>query len=100
MITEKQFQAQLITLAKLCHWDLIYHPWLSIHSARGFFDLVLFREEDKRLIFAELKSEKGVLSKAQQEWLDALKVAGCEVYLWRPSDFEKVVEILKRPTNR
>jgi hypothetical protein len=49
-----------------------------------------------RVIFAELKREGGKVSEKQQEWLEALRESGkCEVYLWMPDDFEKIVKILQ-----
>lgn len=93
-ITEKQFQQQVLQLTKLCGWR-VYHTWLSIRSAAGFPDLVLVR--GNRLIFAELKSDRGTLTAAQQEWIDALRgVPGVEVYVWRPLDWDEVVQILQR----
>lgn len=108
-ITEKQFEAQVKDLAKLFGWKY-YHTWRSIHSPAGFPDVVMVRPP--RLIFAELKGERGKVSLEQQEWLDALTdvAASCpvdelpadgenemsiDVYLWRPSDYDKVVEILR-----
>ena len=87
-ITEKQFESQVKDLAKLFGWKY-YHTWRSIHSPAGFPDCVMVRLS--RIIFAELKSEKGKVSPAQQEWLDALGNVGdkdMQVYLWRPSDIE------------
>jgi len=110
-ITEKQFEAQVKDLAKIYGW-LYYHTWRSFHSPAGFPDCVLVRPP--RLIFAELKAEKGVVSDKQQEWLDTLR--GCatplsftelgnnevliqsitpEVYLWRPAQFDEIAEILR-----
>ncbi len=91
-ISEKQFERQIKELAQLYHWKY-YHTWTSIHSPAGFVDVVMAREE--RLIFAELKSEKGTVTTYQQEWISALKETGAEVYLWRPSDFGKIVEIMR-----
>lgn len=91
-LSEKDFRHQVIDLCKLLGWKH-YFTWTSIHSPKGFPDLVLARE---RIIFAELKTEKGKVTPNQQEWLDALKQANQEVYLWRPSDFDKIVEILKQ----
>ena len=93
LMTEKEFQAQVTETAKLLGWK-VYFTWRSFHSPSGFPDLVMVRLS--RIIFAELKSEKGKVSPAQQEWLDAL--AGpekCEVYLWKPSSWDEVLEILK-----
>ncbi len=99
-ITEKQFEAQIKDLAKTFGW-LYYHTWRSIHSPAGFPDSVLVRPP--RLIFAELKSEKGKLSPSQGEWIDVLSACRfseenpilIEVYLWRPSDFDEIVEVLR-----
>ena len=82
-------------LAKIFHWRY-YHTWRSIHSPAGFPDCVMVRRE--RIVFAELKSEKGVVSSKQQEWLDALGNVGnkdVQVYLWRPDDFNRIVEVLR-----
>ena len=92
-ITEKQFESQVKDLAKIFGWRY-YHTWRSIHSPAGFPDVIMVRPP--RLIFAELKSDKGKPSPAQEAWLNDLK--GCptvEVYLWRPVDFEAVMEILR-----
>ncbi len=91
-ITEKDFECQIKELAVLYHWKY-YHTWTSIHSPRGFVDVVMAREE--RLIFAELKSEQGKVTTYQQEWIEALKETGAEVYLWRPSDFNSIVSIMR-----
>jgi len=90
-LTEKQFQSQVMSLAKVFGWRA-YHPYLSIHSERGFPDLTLVRE---RIVFAELKTEKGRLTEHQEEWLGLLGSAGAEVYVWRPSDFDALTEILR-----
>ena len=39
----------------------------------------------QRLIFSELKSQKGRVSPAQEEWLSRLGEVPIEVYTWRPS---------------
>ena len=94
-LTEKQFEGQVKDLAKLYGWKY-YHTWRSIHSPAGFPDCVLVRPP--RLIFAELKSEKGKVSPAQQEWLTILKdIPNIEVFLWRAEDetIEEILEILR-----
>ena len=92
-ITEKQWMAQVVELAGIFGWDH-YHPWLSIHSPRGWPDLALCRPP--RLVLAELKSEKGKVSEAQDRWMDLLReCAGVEVYLWRPSDIDDVANVLR-----
>ncbi len=92
-ITEKQFLAQVVELAQLCRWRC-YHPWLSVRSAQGFPDLVMVRLY--RILFVELKSERGTVTAAQREWLDDLALTGkVEVMTWKPSDWETLVEVLR-----
>lgn len=89
-------------MAEALHWKVygvLEQRQYGRRLSKGFPDLVLLR--GTRLIFAELKSEKGKLTPEQTEWMDALKLfsegpsGGCGVYLWRPSDIESVVKILK-----
>ena len=68
--SEKRFQDAVVQLAQLSGC-LVYHTYDSRRSTPGFPDLVILR--DDLLIFAELKTEKGKLSKYQANWLDALK---------------------------
>ena len=91
-LTEKQFQQQVIDLAKLCGWKE-YHTWKSIHSPAGFPDLILVR--DCAILAVEVKSEKGKLTEAQWDWLEALGKTGVKVYIWKPSNWEEVVECLQ-----
>jgi hypothetical protein len=46
-------------------------------------------------LFAELKKETGKQTAKQREWANALSQAGQTVYLWRPSDWQTIVEVLK-----
>jgi hypothetical protein len=93
VVSERELTGYVADLARLFGW-LRYHTWLSRHSARGFPDEVLVRPP--RLIFAELKSERGKLAAAQAEWLDALAhVPGVEVYTWRPSQMDEIAEVLR-----
>lgn len=92
-LTEKQWQAQVTDYAHLMRWHT-YHAFLSIHSPRGWPDLALVRPP--RLILAEMKSEKGKATPAQQEWLQLLEgCPGVETYVWRPSDWPDVETVLR-----
>jgi hypothetical protein len=99
-IAEKVWLGEVRQLAEVFGWR-VYHPWLSIRSEHGFPDLTLAKastgNEPGRLIFAELKSEKGKVTPKQQEWLDLLGAVGgnVEVYTWRPSDFDEAARILR-----
>lgn len=92
-ISEKAFLAQVIQLARLRGFET-YHTHRSTHSAAGFPDLVMGRARDHRLIFAELKSERGRTTREQERWLSLLRgiaqVVPIEVYLWRPSDWQAI----------
>ena len=67
--TEAQFQRTVTEYAALTGW-LWYHTHDSRRSHAGFPDLCLVRGD--RLIFAELKSERGRVRLEQEAWLQAL----------------------------
>lgn len=91
---EAEFQGQVLRLAELSGW-LRYHTRDSRRSQPGFPDLVLVREP--RLIFAELKrSEKEHPTPEQEQWLARLRGCPVEVYLWRPGDWDEIVQVLRR----
>lgn len=87
---EKDFQAAVIKRAKELGW-LTYHTRDSRKSEEGFPDLVLVRE---RVVFMELKTAIGKPTAPQCCWMEALEVAGEEVYLFRPADWPKIEDVL------
>lgn len=93
-ITEKVFQSQIIQLAKTLGWR-VYHPFLSKWSERGWPDLALANERQRRVLYAEIKREGGKLTDDQAEWLRLLSVCGEEAYYWFPSDWDTIVKILQ-----
>lgn len=84
-ITEAQFQQQVIDLAKLHGYRLIYHTYSSRRSAPGFPDLVLINEQRGRALFRELKTETGRVAPAQFDWITGMTLAGLDAGVWRPS---------------
>lgn len=102
--TETQFQGQVIDVARMRGW-LVYHPPDNVPvTARsgtryvqnvvpGFPDLCMVRE---RVVFAELKTTTGRVSKAQREWHDRLRAAGAELHVWRPADIVRVANVVLR----
>ena len=104
-MTEAQLQDSVIEMARAFQWMVAhFRPAMTDQGWRtavqgdgaGFPDLVLVRAT--RAIFAELKSEKGRVSPAQEAWLDRLRaVPGIEVYVWRPTDWSsgEVEEVLR-----
>lgn len=93
-VSEKTFQQQVLDLAKLTGWRT-YHVHDSRRSNPGFPDLVLVRRG--RMVFAELKTRKGRVSREQQAWLDDLRACPtAEVFLWRPDDLPVIAKVLGR----
>lgn len=102
-MTEADFQRQVTDLATRLGWQ-----WLHVRPVgdsqgrwrtptygplgKGWPDLVLIRKGT--MIFAELKGQKGMLSKEQQEVMTLLLHVGPHVYTWRPSDFNLILEVL------
>lgn len=104
---ESGFQAAVIDLAQLRGW-LVHHArpartndgWRTpISGNAGFPDLVLARSG--RLVVAELKSARGVVSSFQQSWLDCLGAVSrasagvAEVHVWRPADWDEIERTLR-----
>lgn len=96
-MTEDQWQNRVVAYARLLH-ILTWHDNDSRRNDEGFLDLVLVGPGG--LVFAELKKESGSLSPGQHVWIDALKLAGVEVHVWRPSDWPQVQEVLLRISGR
>ena len=90
--TEAQFQSQVLRYAALRGWH-VYHTLRSEKSPAGFPDLVLVRRP--RVIFAELKSDRGRCTPEQRAWLAELAECSVEVKLWRPSDWEAIEGCLR-----
>jgi hypothetical protein len=91
---ERDLMAEVRHIATGFGWR-VYHTHDSRRSTAGFPDLVLVR--GSRLVFAELKSLKGIVEPEQREWLDDLaRVKGVEVWLVRPAaDYSELVESLR-----
>jgi len=98
-ITEKAFQEWFRKRA-IKNSYLFYHTHRSQFSPSGFPDNVLVRlEPEPRLIFCELKTDDLKVSQPsidQWMWLYILQhIPGVECYLFRPSDFDEIDELLK-----
>lgn len=63
-------------------------------SGTGFPDLVLvsLTPRPRPLLFRELKSDEGVLDDDQKAWRDALEAAVQDIGIWRPRDWDRIVE--------
>lgn len=101
-IRERDFEDRVIAEARIRGWLCAhFRPamnrrgvWATpMQGDTGFPDLVLVRPP--RVLFAELKAEKGRTSDKQRRWLSALwKCLGVETYLWRPSDSDTISRVL------
>jgi hypothetical protein len=85
-MSEAELQAAVIDLARRLGW-LVYHTHDSRRSPAGFPDLVCVRD---RVIYIELKTEKGGLSEEQSQWLLWLDMAGAEVHTFRTKGIRRV----------
>lgn len=102
-MNESEFQDAVIEYARIYGWRVAhFRPartasgWRTAVAAdgKGFPDLTMVR--GTRLAVAELKGERGRVGPDQQAWLDALKAAGVETYIWRPSDWPAIEKVLGR----
>jgi len=86
-MAEKELQKNIRDLAKVMGWDFVYSiPDSRMATARGMPDLLMLKE--KRLLFAELKTQSGKLRLEQRQVLYLLEIIeGVEVHVWRPSDW-------------
>jgi hypothetical protein len=102
--SEKDFQAAVVRFAKLTGWRVQHTRTVQIRPGvwatpvqghSGFPDLVL-AHPTRGLLFVELKTIGGRLSKDQKDWLIVLSEASAEVYVWYPSDWPAIEERLQR----
>jgi VRR-NUC domain len=99
---EQAFQSVVVEVARLAGWKVAHFRaartakgWRTPVTADGpgWPDLCCVRPP--RIAFIELKSKSGQLRPSQSEWLDVLRLLPqVEVYLWRPDDWDAVVETL------
>jgi hypothetical protein len=103
-MTESDFQKIVINLAQSSGW-LVHHALPSMNKRgvwathqlgnHGFPDLVMAHPSG-RVIFAELKSEKGKISPLQSRWITTLEL-GAVVWVWRPADLNFIASYLRLP---
>lgn len=100
-VSEADWEKTLVQLAHLNGWLVagfrtaqVGKSWQTPvrHDAKGWPDLVLVRE---RIVFVELKTNRGRVRPEQDDWIAALEHAGQEVYIWRPRDWDEAVEVLR-----
>ena len=108
VMTEAQFQAAVIQIARLNGWR-VFHPkkmqgrdgtWrTALTGDNGWPDLVLAHPK-RGLIVAELKADRGRLTQDQHAWIAAL-APWAEIHVWRPADINTIAERLgSTPTQK
>jgi hypothetical protein len=107
--SEDDFLDDVIELAHAAGWKAAhFRAALTAKGFRtavagdgaGFPDLVLVHPRHG-IIFAELKTERGVISAEQLAWQHRLQVAGQRAYIWRPHDLrDSVIIALRAPVAR
>lgn len=101
-LTEAQFQRQVTDLATRLGWSWLHIERMGNDRGRwrtpvsgplgiGWPDLVLIRRSS--LIWAELKAQGKQLTEDQKKVAIPLGGVG-RYYVWRPSDFPQIVEVL------
>ena len=92
-MTETEFQRAVTDLATTFGW-LWHHNSDSRRATSGLPDLILVRVP--RVIIAELKTEAGMPTNEQLEWLAKLaQCPGVEARLWRPCDLDAIERTLR-----
>jgi hypothetical protein len=101
-MNEATFKNSVIDIATRYGW-FVHHDlpamnkrgqWAThIQGNSGFPDLVLVSPKGV-LVFAELKTEVGVVRKTQEKWLERLDKAGVIVQVWRPNQLPVIIRFL------
>ena len=92
--SEADFRGWVLHLAALYGWTVYYVPDSRWCSCPGFPDLTLRRSG--KVLFRELKTETGRLSREQEMWLGDLRACGCDVGVWRPAMRAEITDALKK----
>ena len=102
------FEKAVFDLAGLCGWRIASFRGVRIQRRNGSFyystpvqrhgkgwpDAVLVR--GSVILFRELKAGSGRRSRAQVDWHERLEAAGCDVAVWRDTDWPTIERELAR----
>lgn len=94
LVPEADFQAQVIELAESLGWAC-WHDNDSRRNRAGLPDLELLR--GATMLRLELKTEKGIVSLAQQAYIDRLNLVRFVMAdIVRPQHLDQLVDTLRR----
>lgn len=85
-MTERGLLQRVRALAAVLGWRS-YHTHDSRRSEAGYPDLHLVSADQRRSLFRELKTQRGRVTRDQQQWLDELALVDHDVGVWRPADW-------------
>ena len=92
-MTEAELRQAVVDLAHFLGWRVFSLPIAKtrrpVKDAVGYPDLTLAR--DKRVVWIELKTDRGVLSPDQQAWMRDLPV----MLVIRPGDIPSLAAVLQ-----
>lgn len=99
--TEAQFQQAVTELAEVLGYQVLHvrrsvvrsGRWATATSVAGWPDLTIWGHG--RFLLAELKSDRGRLSAAQEQVIDSLRGCGLDVHVWRPADWPEIENTLR-----
>jgi len=104
-ILEDDFQKTVIGYAQMKGWKVAAFRkaltkdgnWITPvqGDGKGWPDLFFASPKLNRFFWAELKSEKGILSPEQIAWIALLRFCGAEVYVWKPKDWDQIEKVLE-----
>ena len=104
-LPERAFRERVDGLAAILGWSSMHvdplrtkRGWATpTHGSlgKGWPDSVYVHPHQKRILFVEFKAEIGQLKPEQGYVLAFLRAAGFEVFVWRPSDFDTITEVLR-----
>ena len=92
------FQIRVIELARWLRLRVFHSGDSRRDLCAGFPDLFILGPDGSA--FAELKTSTGRVRPEQTAWLNALRDAGHDAYLWRPEDWPEVNKVLHRLAGR
>ena len=101
--SEDHFEGRVVRAADALGW-CAFHIRFSAAATRGIHTLArhdhacgfgwpdwVFAKPGKRLLYRELKTEVGRVSRHQNYWHNLLRSAGEDVAVWRPSMWSQIL---------
>lgn len=102
-ITEREYQKQIVELARMSGWVVFHHHdsrrqvapgvFVGDKDAKGFPDLILLRPP--QVLVIEVKRELGKTTPEQDEWLQRWSECGVPTFVARPSTWPEVERAIR-----